>query len=277
MVSPGIARAEQFVLFDVTYVHATTNTVMGHYYIKPSAETPTNWVSPINYSQGTAYFHLEVFSKPTDQGSQFHICFFGKGSNYACGPYTKTYTKPGVYDWSAKLPTFYQYNQVDWSKGLDRMPLILTDSTPVNIGVENVGAAKAALYMPTMVRVVGIMVSPGGTYVPPGPASDGGVVTSDAGARDAATTAGATDTGAAADRAAVLSVDTAAPVAADSAKLPDAAPEPDETPTPAAAKPSGGHGHGCQAGGAAPGSPTGLFLLPAVALLLATVSRRRRQ
>ncbi len=282
-VFPGDARAEQFTLFDVTYTHATTNTVSGHYYIKPSADTPTNWVSPIDYSQGTAYFQLEVYTKPTDAGSQFHVCFFGKGSSYACGPYAK----PGVSDWSAKLTSFYQYNKVDWSKGLDRMPIILTDGTPVNIGVEDVGAAKAAMYMPSMVRVVGIMVSPGGIYVRPGPATDGGVPrVVDAGARDAGMSADRP-----LDSAAVVILpapDSAPPsVNADAAPstpptgggggagggtslAPDAAAEAEDTPVPAKPKPSG-----CQMGGRQPGRPSGCLLISAAAGLVLQLRRRR--
>ncbi len=299
-VFPSETRAEQFTLFDVTYTHATTNTYSGHYYIKPSAVTPTNWVSPIDYSQGTAYFHLEVYSKPTDAGSKFHVCFFGKGSNYACGPYTKGYTKPGVFDWSAKLTTFYQYNKVDWTKGLDRMPLILTDDTPVNIGPEDVGAAKAAMYMPSMVRVVGIMVSPGGTYVPPGPPTDAGVPpVAGSGVRDAAMAGDRAPADRAPDSAAVVILPPAdaapAPVIADpapstppagagagagaggagrtslgAAAAGGAAASPDDPLVPAKTKSSG-----CQIGGQGLDSPVGRVLIAAAICLVLRRGRRR--
>jgi hypothetical protein len=192
------AVADQFVLTEVTYTHSATTTTDSHYRVDPLTGTPTNWVSPIDYSHGTAVVRLEVFTKPTNTPTRFQICFEATPS-YACTDQAPAYTTTGVYTWTTQFTNFYQYNLVDWSQGTRRVALILKDTMNVKPAPENVGAQVSALYMPTDLRVTVTIVSPGGTYVPPdagvpdaGPI-DAGVM--DAGAMDAGSEAGSFDAG----------------------------------------------------------------------------------
>jgi hypothetical protein len=180
------ARADQFTVVDVTYTHSAMNTKDSHYFVKPAAGSPANWRMPIDYASGTIYMHVEVFTKPSAERTVWNFCFIGTPS-YACAG-TPSYTKTGVYEWSQKFSSFYQYNQVDWTKRPSQVALILKDSNNVKPAPENVGATRSALFMPTTVRIVLTIVSPGGTYMRPG----------DAGAPPDA--APRTDGGAAADR-----------------------------------------------------------------------------
>jgi hypothetical protein len=187
------ASAGQFVVTEVTYTHSPATTTDSHYRVAPAGGTPSNWVTPVDFSHGTAVVRLEVFTKPSAVPTRFQICFEATPS-YACTDQAPAYTSPGVYTWTTSFTNFYQYAQVDWSKGVRTVALILKDTNNVKPAPENVGATVSALYMPTDVRVTVTIVSPGGTYVPP----DAGV---DAGAVDAGTVAdaGASDAGVAND------------------------------------------------------------------------------
>ncbi len=184
------AAADQFVVTEVTYTHGPATTTDSHYRVAPSATTPANWVAPLDYSHGTAVVRLEVFTKPSARPTRFQICFEATPS-YACTDQAPAYTTTGVYTWTTSFPNFYQYSQVDWTKGVRTVALILKDTNNVKPAPENVGATESAFYMPTDLRVTVTIVSPGGTYVPPA-APDAGV---DAGAVDAGADAGLLDAG----------------------------------------------------------------------------------
>lgn len=244
------AQAAQVVVTEVTYTHSGTTTSDSHYIVNPLPGTPSDWTSPVNYAMGTAVVRLEVFTKPTATPTRFQICFEGTPS-YACTNQAPAYTTTGVYTWTTPFPNFYQYSQVDWTKGTRRIALILKDTMNGKPSPENVGAATSALYMPTDLRVTVTLVAPGSTYIPPD-ATDAGVV--DAGVADA----GVADAGNSVDAG-------AAPMDAGQAAAPDSGMSDagsDERP-PAMSEVRGG----CAAAPAAP-----LFFLALLAF-----SRRRQR
>ena len=172
------ACASQGVVTDVTYTPSAQTTSDSHYMVLPRTGTPSNWVSPIDYSHGTAVVRLEVFTKPTSIATRFQICFEGSPS-YACTNQAPAYTTTGVYTWSTPFPNFYQYSSVNWAQGVRDIALILKDTNNGKPAPENVGATESAKYMPTNVRVTVTLVSPGSTYVDPTVVVDAG--TPDAG------------------------------------------------------------------------------------------------
>lgn len=182
------ARADQVVVADVTYEHSGTTTTDSHLRLDALAATPSDLHAPIDYAAGTAYVRLEVFTKPTDVGTRFQVCFEASPT-YACTDQAPTYTTTGVYTWATPFASFYQGDMVDWSRGLGRVALILKDTMNGKPSPENVGAEISARYMPTQLRVTVTLVSPGGVYEPPSAAIDGGVADAglaiDAGAIDA--------------------------------------------------------------------------------------------
>ncbi|MBL8717657.1 MAG: hypothetical protein JNL79_16850 [Myxococcales bacterium] len=197
LLVPTPALAAQFVVAEVTYEHSATTTTDSHLRLPPSAETPKNWKAPVDYATaGTVHVRLEVFTKPSAEKTRFQICFEGTPS-YACTDQSPIYTTTGVYTWATPFPSFYQYAQVDWTKGILKSALILKDDKNVKPAPENVGDARSKLFMPSKVRVTVTVVSPGSTYVPP--STDAGVdATIDAAdaAIDAASDAAGSDTGA---------------------------------------------------------------------------------
>jgi hypothetical protein len=170
----SVALADQFVIIDQTWNH-TPDLADSHKHFSPSASTPPNWVSPVDYSHGTAYVYMEVHTKPTAQPTKFQVCFEATPT-YACTDQSPTYTTIGTYQWSTPFSNFYQPQgtTVDWTKGDSMVACILKDTMNNKPSADNVGATEAALYTPTEVRMVVTIVTPGGTYVPPTPTGEGG-------------------------------------------------------------------------------------------------------
>jgi hypothetical protein len=166
VLGTGLARAQQqVVVTDVTYTATADNTMDSHYRVSPGAGTPANWRSPVDYASGTAYVRLEVLTKPSTQKTIYNICF--EGNQAACMGYPPAYTAPGTYDFSFAFSTFWQYSAVDWTKGVQKVALILKNEN----GDKVQGDAN---FYPTMIHVVITLVAPGGTYVPPSMVKDAG-------------------------------------------------------------------------------------------------------
>lgn len=168
------ALADQFVVLDETWVH-TPDLPDSHYRVLPAAGTPDNWVSPVDYSQGSAWVYLEVHTKPTDQPTKFQVCFEATPT-YACTAQSPTYTTTGTYEWETKFSDFWSPpgEFVDWTQGDNKIACILKDTMNNKPSADNVGADVAALYTPTEVRMVVTIVAPGSTYTPPTPTGQGG-------------------------------------------------------------------------------------------------------
>ncbi len=166
----GAAFADQFVVVDSTWEHSA-DLSDSHYRVVPLAGSPTNWRKPIDYASGTAHVHLEVSTKPTDTPTKFQVCFEATPT-YACTSQSPTYTTVGVVDWETPFSGFWSPagTTVDWNLGTKKIAIILKDTMNGKPSTDNVGAEKAALYMPTQVRMVVTIVAPGSTYVPPPPA-----------------------------------------------------------------------------------------------------------
>ena len=175
------ALADQFVVVDSTWDH-TPDLADSHYRVLPTAATPADWKSPIDYASGTAHVRLEVFTKPTATPTKFQVCFEATPT-YACTDQSPTYTTVGVLDWETPFSNFWSPpgETVDWSQGTKKIALILKDTKNGKPSADNVGADTAALYTPTHVRMVVTIVAPGSTYEPPPPPFDGGVIDSDGG------------------------------------------------------------------------------------------------
>ncbi len=171
------ARADQFIVTDVTYTHSKDTTSDSHYRVDPSAATPKDWTKPVDWTKGSAHVLLEVKTKPTNTPTKFQICFEGN-PNYACTAQSEAYTAPGTYQWSSRISTFYSdpaKGPMNWANGVKAVALILKDT---NNGKPQ-GDPK---YVPTDLHVEVAIVSEGATYQPPGAGSaDAGTGKADAG------------------------------------------------------------------------------------------------
>src|SRR5216110_3562732 len=65
-------KAEQFVLFDLTFTYTkedadNSKPSKSHYYVKGdrlNPNRPKDWTSPVDYRNGTVHIRLEVLEKP---------------------------------------------------------------------------------------------------------------------------------------------------------------------------------------------------------------------
>lgn len=172
-LSPKLSRAEQFVLFDVTFTmtweDATTSSPSkSHHYVKADSglnpARPTNWVSPVNYRNGKVHIYLEVIEKPEGGQSQgWALCYVGSG-NYGC-PYTEYYTEAGVYERDVDMHSFYNNATIDFTKGISQVDMIYTINDSGSGHVHNFPALKDKT-TPTKVRIAMVQVSEGASYDP---------------------------------------------------------------------------------------------------------------
>ena len=277
----GTARAEQMVLFDITYTH-TAERGFHHEVKAPTLMQPDNWTAPINYAMGTIHFYQEVETKPTPRVTIIDFCFISS-PGYGCIE-TLPYTKTGINETErgmAPSGDWYQRNQINFTKKIGSIELVIKDPATYTNG------CPGGDCVPSKMRFVATIVSPGGTYQKPAPGpgfggmgggSDGGATAEP----DAATAK--PDAGAPADAAATPEADaaTAPPTKADAApsttpppskpdastsKPPPTTEPPAEEPTPAPPRKASS---GCAIGG---GAGSGALLL---ALAVAGRLRRRR-
>ncbi len=169
---PCVAHAQQFTIVDQTYEHKYEEG--SHHRVKPTAETPSNWKVPVDYTKGTVYGHMEILSRPSTDKVAFVICMESVPS-YACAT-APTYTTQKSLDWSQPFSKMFQADKVDWTKRPSIVALIQKDSMYRNVEVKDLGADTVMRILPSKLRVVLTFVAEGSTYKPPpGVSPDAGV------------------------------------------------------------------------------------------------------
>jgi hypothetical protein len=173
LLSYSAARAEQFVLFDVTFPFTHEDALnsrpsQSHYYVKGdrlNAMRPKDWTTPVDYRNGTVHVRLEVVDKPEGgQPTTWSVCYIpNKGQNHGYGCIgTSVYTEKGVFEKDVSMTQFWQNNDIIWSQGIKEMHLVLKDD-------HNLHAHKRPdpdKFLPTRVRMTLIQVSKGARYDP---------------------------------------------------------------------------------------------------------------
>jgi hypothetical protein len=175
LATPAPVLAQQFVAVDKAYVHTTANAPGAHYRTSLKSQ-PADWTAPVDYRLGKVYARVEVLSKPSAEPTRISICFEGK-TGYGCLG-TPSYTTTGVIEWSLNFTQMsFSSKTVDWSQRPYDVAIILEDSKHVRIDATKIGDARAALFLPTMLRVAVTFVAAGATYMPPAPSTDAGIAT----------------------------------------------------------------------------------------------------
>ncbi len=173
LLAPTAARAEQFVLFDVTFpfskMDADTSTPSkSHYYVKGDAlnpKRPKDWTSPVDYRNGTVHIRIEVLDAPENgEPTIWNLCYIpnkGQGNGYGCTA-TPLYTGKGVYEKDVSMKSFWQNDAIIWTEGIKQMDLVIKDKN-------NLHAHKRPdpeKFFPTRVRITMVQVSAGSKYDP---------------------------------------------------------------------------------------------------------------
>ena len=173
LLTPGAARADQFVLFDVTFTFTkqdadNSRPSQSHYYVKGDAlnpKRPRDWTSPVDYRNGTVHIRIEVLDRPASgEGTQWSLCYIpnrGQGNGYGCTG-TSVYIDKGVYEKDVSMKSFWENNSIIWTEGIKQMDLVMKDK-------DNQHAHKRPdpeKFFPTRVRITMIQVSAGSKYDP---------------------------------------------------------------------------------------------------------------
>ena len=157
------ARAEQIVLFDITYTHTNAND--SHHSISGAAlNQPANWTSPIDYSKGTIHFYQEVMTKPSNKPTIIDFCLIS-ARDYGCIE-TFIYTHVGLHETMRSMAggDVDKRNVIDFTQRMRSIQMVLKTPAPTWIN----GGRPQSDYLPSMMRFVATLVSPGGTYIEAG-------------------------------------------------------------------------------------------------------------
>src|SRR5438874_3355054 len=141
-----LARAEQFVLFDVTFTYTkedadNSKPSKSHYYVKEdkyvkggglNPNRPKDWMAPIDYRNGTVHIRLEVLDKPPGgEPTTWTLCYIpnkGQGNGYGCTG-TGVYREKGVYERDVPMKEFWENRSIVWSEGIKQMDLVIKDDS----------------------------------------------------------------------------------------------------------------------------------------------------
>ena len=169
------SRAEQFVLFDVTFPYTKTDAENSkpspsHYYVRGdrlNAHRPKDWTAPVDYRNGTVHVRLEVIEKPVGgEPTTWSVCYIpNKGQNHGYGCIgTDVYKEAGVYEKDIAMTKFWQNDDIVWSEGIKEMHLVIKD----NSGGKGHAHKRPdhEKFFPTKIRMTLIQLSAGAKYDP---------------------------------------------------------------------------------------------------------------
>lgn len=175
ILAPPTVHAEQFVLFDVSFGYTkkdadTSKPSKSHFYVRDkmlNPNRPKNWVTPVDYRNGTVHVRLEVLEKPPgDAPTTWSICYIpvkGQKNGYGCIG-TGIYKTEGVYEKDISMKAFWENDSIVWPKGIRQMDLVIKDDS----GGQGHAHKRAdhERFFPTKVRMTLIQVSAGDKYDP---------------------------------------------------------------------------------------------------------------
>lgn len=173
LLTPMPGRAEQFVLFDVTFTFTkmdadNSTPSKSHYYVKGAAvnpKRPKDWTSPIDYRNGTVHIRTEVLDRPASgETTQWSLCYIpnrGQGNGYGCTG-TDAYKEKGVYEKDVSMKSFWENDAIVWTEGIKQMDLVMKDKD----GNKAHTRTDPEKFFPTRVRIIMVQVSAGAKYDP---------------------------------------------------------------------------------------------------------------
>ncbi len=174
-VLSSAARAEQFVLFDVTFTYTKADAdnskpSKSHYYVKGdliNKDRPRDWTAPVDYRNGTAHIRLEVLDKPPGGApTTWTICYIpnkGRGNGYGCTG-TEIYREASVYERDVPMTEFWENRSIVWEEGIKQMDLVIKDDSGGRGHAHR--RQDPERYFPTKVRITVVQVSAGSKYDP---------------------------------------------------------------------------------------------------------------
>ncbi len=173
--SVAVCRAEQFILFDVTFTYTKEDAdnakpSKSHYYVKDdllNRQRPKDWTSPVDYRNGSAHIRLEVLDKPAGgEPTTWTICYIpnkGQKNGYGCMG-TDVFRDSGVYEKDVSMLKFWENDSIVWSEGIKQIDLVIKDNS--GGGGHAHKRADHEKFFPTKIRLTVVQVSAGAKYDP---------------------------------------------------------------------------------------------------------------
>lgn len=175
LAAPAVSRADQFVLFDVTFKYTKENAdnakpSKSHYYVKGdliNPKRPRDWTAPVDYRNGTVHIRTEIINKPAGgEPTTWTLCYIpnkGRGNGYGCTG-TALFREAGVYEQDVSMTKFWENDAIVWSEGIKQMDLVIKDGS--GGGGHAHKRKDAEKFFPTEVRITMVQVSAGAKYDP---------------------------------------------------------------------------------------------------------------
>jgi hypothetical protein len=172
---PAAIRAEQIVLFDVTFTFTKENAdnskpSKSHFYVKGdmlNSDRPKDWTHPVDYRNGTVHIRAEVIEKPAGGApTTWTLCYIpnkGQKNGYGCTG-TGIYREPGIYERDVPMTSFWENESIIWSEGIKQMDLVIKDDS--GGGGHAHKRADHERFFPTKMRITMVQVSAGSKYDP---------------------------------------------------------------------------------------------------------------
>jgi tetratricopeptide (TPR) repeat protein len=153
-----------------TYEQEVIQTSGAVTFFGTSSDTQTNWQAPTNYAGGTVYQRLEVSRKPSNETVTYQLCLV-PNDDIAIKPACSrarglSFSDIGVYTSQQLLSEFYQYDNIDWTRGISNLMVIVRDKdgNPVDSTFARERGQDLGLYYPMEVRYSVVVVPAGGAF-----------------------------------------------------------------------------------------------------------------
>jgi tetratricopeptide (TPR) repeat protein len=163
---------EPLVLLDTTYTYERSD-IEGSgavSFFAASEETRHSWQGPTNYAEGVVYQRLEVFRKPSEAIVAYQLCLVPNDDisvKPTCSRATGLeFSEVGTYEFQQPLSEFYQYDNIDWGKGISNIMVILRDEdgNPIDTAFSHERDVSLDLYYPIEVRYSVVLVPERGSF-----------------------------------------------------------------------------------------------------------------
>ncbi len=167
------SAASPLELLRTTYAYerGTVETNGAVSFFATPAGIQQNWQTPVDYAGGVVYQRLEVSVKPSSETVTYQLCLVPNDDisiKPACSRAGGLeFSEAGVYTFAQPLSEFYQYSNVDWSRGISNLMVILRDQNgnPIDTVFSRERERDLDLYYPMNVRYSVVVVPLGGAFV----------------------------------------------------------------------------------------------------------------
>jgi tetratricopeptide (TPR) repeat protein len=153
------------------YERGTVETNGAVSFFAAPAGIQKDWQTPVNYASGVVYQRLEVTKKPSSEVVTYQLCLVPNDDiaiKPACSRASGLeFSETGVYVFKQPLSEFYQYDNIDWSRGISNLMVILRDQNgnPVDTVFSSERGQDLDLYYPMNVRYSVVLVPAGGAFL----------------------------------------------------------------------------------------------------------------